>query len=234
MNKRLSLLSAIAATVFLSACGGGGSDSPSTPGGISAPPATTTSFTRSAAWTFALPASGTSLCYDVDTQSEVAGCTGTAWDLKITSSGSTATLWTNSGTSGTGKGGAFGGPFDHTWTELSTWLNGTTDPVNGAIPSTVFFADSASGVFSGTNDIGSAVYDTAWVERPTTCSIRTTASSSSPPTTPRRTRRAPRAPRCSSFRSPATTGGYGWHDLRLSVHPLGRHGRAKRGEGRPC
>ncbi len=70
----------------------------------------TSSFTQTAEWTFTLPAAGTSLCYDFNTKAEVAGCTGTGWDLKVTSSGLTGTLWSNSGTSGTGGGGVFGSP----------------------------------------------------------------------------------------------------------------------------
>lgn len=161
--KRLSLLTAMAASVFLSGCGGDSSPAPAPPQTPPPPPAPapapTSAFTRSATWSFVLPAPGTSLCYDVDAQAEVAGCSGNAWDLKVTSSGGTATLWTNSGTSGSGNGGAFGGPFDHTWAELSTWMNGTTDPVDGALPAAVFFADSASGVFTGSNDIQSAIFE---------------------------------------------------------------------------
>lgn len=160
-TQRLSLLAALSATVFLSACGGDSAPAPAPPQTPPPAPAPTpvSAFTRSATWTFALPAPGTSLCYDADAAAEVAGCSGNAWDLKITSAGGTATLWTNSGTSGSGAGGAFGGPFDHTWTALSTWLNGTTDPVNGALPAQVFFADAASGVFTGTNDIQSAIFE---------------------------------------------------------------------------
>jgi len=156
--RRLSLLTACAATVFLSACGGDSSPAPApTPPAPAPTPAS--AFTQSATWTFALPAPGDSLCYDVDAKAEVPGCGGTAWDLKVTSTGAAATLWTNSGTSGSGDGGAFGGPFDHTWTELSAWQDGTTDPVNGAIPATLFFPDAASGVFTGTNDIQSAAFE---------------------------------------------------------------------------
>lgn len=106
-----------------------------------------------------MPASGSAICYDFNAKAEVADCSGNAWDLKVKGSGMTATLWTNSGTSGTGAGGAFGGPFDHTWAELQTWQNATTDPKSGAIPGTLFFRDAASGVFSGTNDIASAVFE---------------------------------------------------------------------------
>lgn len=157
-------LGAAALALTLAACGGGGDDSStttagSTGGGTTTPPASTSAFTQSAEWTFTLPANGSSICYDFNSKAVVAGCTGTNWDLKVKSSGMSATLWTNSGTSGTGNGGAFGTPFDHTWTALSAWKNATIDPVNGTLPATVFLKDSASGVFSGTNDIASAAFE---------------------------------------------------------------------------
>lgn len=159
-------LGIIALAAALSACGGGGGDdsastTPSTGGGggTTTPPASTSAFTQTAQWTFTLPATGVSLCYDFNAKAEVPGCTGTAWDLKITSGGRTGTLWSNSGTSGTGGGGVFGNPLTHTWTALSAWKNGTTDPVNGALPATVFLKDSASGVFTSTNSITSAAFE---------------------------------------------------------------------------
>ncbi|CAG2158546.1 HmuY family protein [Cupriavidus numazuensis] len=163
-----STLGAIMMALALAACGGGGDDTGSSNSGNSGNSGnngnsgntgTTSAFTQSAKWTFALPASGSTVCYDFNAKAEVANCSGNAWDLKVKSSGMTGSLWTNSGTSGSGGGGAFGGPFDHTWAELQTWQNATTDPKSGAIPSTLFFKDSASGVFSGTNDIASAAFE---------------------------------------------------------------------------
>lgn len=111
----------VCACSILAACGGGGGaeeDSSPTP---------TTSFTQQATWAVTLPASGSSVCYDFNARAEVAGCAGNAWDLKLTvGSRGSASLWTNSGTSGTGAGGAFGGPFDHTWTELQSYTDATT------------------------------------------------------------------------------------------------------------
>ncbi len=168
MNRiSASTLGAIAMALLLAACGGGGDDAGTggnpgdngNSGNNGNNGGTTSAFTQSATWTFALPASGGAICYDFNTRAEVANCSGNAWDLKVKSSGKTASLWTNSGTSGNGAGGAFGGPFDHTWAELRTWQNATTDPKSGAIPSTLFFKDSASGVFSGTNDIASAAFE---------------------------------------------------------------------------
>ncbi|WP_066741771.1 HmuY family protein [Cupriavidus sp. D384] len=172
-RRPLGALGAAALALMLAACGGGdgggttttgstsgGTSGGSTGGGTGTTPASTSAFTQTAEWTFALPAAGNSLCYDFNSKAETA-CTGTAWDLKIKTDtgGRTAKLWTNSGTSGTGTGGAFGSPFDHTWTALAGWKNATIDPVNGALPATVFLKDSASGVFASTNDIGSAVFE---------------------------------------------------------------------------
>ena len=154
-RKPLAIAAATLASILLTACGGGGGDD-DTPAPAPGP---TSAFTKSANWTFVLPANGSSACYDFDTAAEVAGCAGTAWDLKVTSGGRSATLWTNSGTSGPGKGGAFGGPFDHGWAALSAWKDATMDPVDGAMPDAVYFKDSASGVFSGSNAIGSAVFE---------------------------------------------------------------------------
>lgn len=171
MKKRiLATLAAAAVATTLVACGGGGggsdttttSTTPTTPDTTTTQPVSDNKFTSSGTWTFALPATaGATLCYDFDNKVQVADCSGTAWDLKVKSSGTTGSFWTNSGISGTGRGGAFGGPFDHTWADLQTWKNGTTDPTGGALPSTVFLADSASSIFTGTNDIQSAAFEYA-------------------------------------------------------------------------
>lgn len=167
-RRALGALSIIALAATLAACGGGGDDggTATTPptsggGGVVAPPTVTptSSFTQTAEWTFTLPAAGTSLCYDFNTKAEVAGCTGTGWDLKVTSSGLTGTLWSNSGTSGTGGGGVFGSPLANTWADLSTWKNATIDPVNGTLPAAVFLKDSAAGVFANSNSISSAAFE---------------------------------------------------------------------------
>ncbi len=146
--------------LLLGGCGGG-SDDPASPVSDSppAPPAAGSKFTASATWTVALPPAGQSICYDFDAAAEVADCTGSNWDLKLQSGGRSASLWTNSGVSGSGQGGAFGGPFDHTWSELATWTDATVDPVDGPMPAAVYFKDSAEGVFAGTNAIGVAAFE---------------------------------------------------------------------------
>ncbi len=154
--KPASAFGTIVLTMTLAACGGGEDGGTPTP---TPPPVTNPGFTQSATWSVVLPAAGNSLCYDFNAKAVVADCTGKAWDLKLKSSGRTSTFWTNSGTSGTGEGGAFGGPFDHSWAELQKWENATTDPVAGAIPSTLFFKDAASGVFTGSNEIASTAFE---------------------------------------------------------------------------
>ncbi len=155
---------AMTMAMALTACGGGddagGTTSPVVPP-IAPTTPVTAGFTESAEWNMVLPAAGQSLCYDFNAKAEVADCAGTAWDLKVKSGGRTATFWTNSGSSGTGAGGAFGGPFDHGWAELQAWKNATTDPQAGAIPATLFFSDAASGVFTGSNEIASTAFEYA-------------------------------------------------------------------------
>ncbi len=157
-TRSIPALGVAALTLLLAACGGGGGSDDTPP-----PAGDDNKFTQSGEWQFALPASGSEVCYDFDAKAEVAGCTGSAWDIKVKSGGRTATLWSNSGTSsadGSGKGGAFGGPFDHTWEELLAWQNGTTDPVSGdVIPANVFLADSVASVFTGSNGIQSSAFE---------------------------------------------------------------------------
>lgn len=156
MQKNMTYpLSAALVAVLLAGCGGGGGGDPV----VTPPVENTNKFTQSAEWKFALPAAGTSVCYDFNTKSEVAGCVGNTWDIKVKSGGRTAELFTNSGSSGTGAGGAFGSPFVHTWTNLLTWKNALTDPTSGAIPATLYAADSAKNAFAGSNSIQSAAFE---------------------------------------------------------------------------
>lgn len=152
-------LSAVFVAVLLAGCGGGGGDGGSDP--VVTPPVVenTNKFTQSATWSFALPAAGSSVCYDFDAKAQVANCAGNTWDIKVKSGGRTAELFTNSGSSGTGAGGAFGSPFVHTWTNLLAWKNALTDPTSGAIPATLYAADAAKNTFSGSNSIQSAAFE---------------------------------------------------------------------------
>lgn len=167
MKKRyLASLMLACAVMTLAACGGGGDGTPGpgNPGGGGTSPPSDGSghtFSEHAEWTFALPAKGDALCYDIDSRQEVACDDDDQWDLKVLGDGSSASFWTNSGVSGPGQGGAFGGPFDHSWAELQQWQSALVDPGpdGGEIPPQAFSTDQSSGVFTGTNDIQSAAFE---------------------------------------------------------------------------
>ncbi|MGN5476079.1 hypothetical protein ACTMU2_00825 [Cupriavidus basilensis] len=83
MNRiSASTLGAIAMALLLAACGGGGDDAGTggnpgdngNSGNNGNNGGTTSAFTQSATWTFALPASGSAICYDFNTRAEVANC----------------------------------------------------------------------------------------------------------------------------------------------------------------
>lgn len=166
MNTRsIKHLLAVLATATLAACGGGGSDT-EVPPVIVVPPVVETpaasKFTQTATWTATLPAAGLSVCYDFNAKAEVAGCAGTAWDIKLKSGagGRSAEFSTNSGVSGSGTGGAFGSPFTHTWANLLTWKDALLDPASTtALPATAYVADASKNVFTGANAIQSAAFE---------------------------------------------------------------------------
>lgn len=150
------LLPLLCASWILAACGGGGGEEASDP---DPSPTPASAFTQQATWTVTPPAGGTSVCYDFNARVEVPGCSGNAWDVKLTGSARGPSLWTNSGTSGSGAGGAFGSPFDHTWSALQAWTSATTDPSGNVLPSTVYQTDGARSVFTGSNGIQSAAFE---------------------------------------------------------------------------
>lgn len=159
-TRTFKLLSVALAAATLAACGGGGGGS--SDGDTTTPPTGASKFTQNATWAFTLPAAGRSVCYDFDTKAEVAGCTGTAWDVKVVSGGRSAELFTNSGPSsagGSGTGAAFGSPHTHTWTNLLTWKDALTDPAGGAVPAAAYTADTAKSAFTGSNAIQSAAFE---------------------------------------------------------------------------
>lgn len=157
LSRPFKYLPVALAALALTACGGGSDDDSSGNGGGTTTPATS-KFTQSATWTFTLPAAGSSVCYDFDAKAEAA-CTGTQWDVKVVSGGRSAELFTNSGPSGSGQGGAFGNPFTHTWTNLLTWNDALTDPTGGAIPASLYAADTAKSAFTGSNAIQAAAFE---------------------------------------------------------------------------
>lgn len=159
MNTRFfKYLPVAVAVMSLAACGGGGSDSSDGTDDGGSTPVVTNKFTQSATWKVVLPATGESVCYDFDAKAEAA-CSGSTWDVKLVSGGRSAELFTNSGPSGSGQGGAFGTPFAHTWTDLLKWEDALVDPTGGAIPATLYAADTAKSVFAGTNEIQVAAFE---------------------------------------------------------------------------
>lgn len=142
--QRLAI--AFSVSVLSLALAGCGSDSDggssSNGGGVTTPPATMT-FSQSATWAIDSTQPGAN-CYDFDVQKEVS-CEGTTWDIKFDNQSRSVQLWSNSGTSGQGKGGVFG-LLD--WSNLSQYTNATTDPETKRDISSHYLADSSASVFS--------------------------------------------------------------------------------------
>jgi hypothetical protein len=156
------VLTGFAVTLLLSACGGSEeaavAPTPTPPPKPTPAPAPVSSFTKTATWDLAFEAKGGELCFDIDTQ-KAADCAGDTWDFKAKDDGRSTSFFSNSGTSGAGKGGALASPFDSKWADLKKWLNGMTDPVNGALDANSYIKDFAEGVFTGTNGIKSAAFE---------------------------------------------------------------------------
>lgn len=162
-------VAAVGAACLLAACGGGGGGDDSSSGGGgggSTPPVQTDKFS-SKGNKLDVPTAVGSYCFDLDKPgSETIGCDVSTWDLKVTVAAGARggagqpVFWTNSGESGTGKGGALGGPADNTWSDLQKIQNGTVDPATGqTLPDRAFLTDGVSGAFTGTNAIGSATFE---------------------------------------------------------------------------
>lgn len=147
--KRLAFaISSCLLALSLTACGGGSDgnsnnndDKPADPGNDNPP--TQMTFSKSATWTVDSSKPG-KICYDFDTQAEV-GCDSQVWDLKFDNQGRSIKLWSNSGSSGTGKGGVFG---LMNWSDLKTYTNGTQDPQSGRDISMHYQADKSASIFS--------------------------------------------------------------------------------------
>ncbi|MFC7421462.1 HmuY family protein [Iodobacter arcticus] len=153
--------SLFAMTLLLSACGGS-DDATVAPTPVPKPtpaPTPVSGFTKTATWDVAFEAkAGGELCFDIDTQ-KAADCTSDTWDVKAKDDGRSTSFFTNSGTSGAGKGGAVASPLDAKWADLKKWLNGMADPISGALDANSYIKDFAEGVFTGTNPIKSAAFE---------------------------------------------------------------------------
>lgn len=104
-------------------------------------PAGTSQFTSTAEFTTTV-ASGSEACFDFDGNQTV-DCASAEWDLKLGVAGRSFYLRTNSGVSGSGKGGALG-PW--TWDELKDYQSATTDP-GGSNLTFLYTADYTGGIF---------------------------------------------------------------------------------------
>jgi len=107
------------------------------------PPASSAAFSQSATWTVTDFAPGTVSCYDFDTQKADA-CSSDTWDIKLENQARGIKLWSNSGDSGTGKGGVFG-LID--WSDLSRYTNATQDPDTSRDITMHYNADRSGGIF---------------------------------------------------------------------------------------
>ena len=131
-------------SLLLAACGGGGGSDNSTGGGTTTPPVTNTDlFTVKAKEWKIEPTVNTSYCYDIDTQTPIT-CEGSDWDVKFAMGTRTPALFTNSGVSGSGTGGALYSPFNATWENLIKEKDATQ---GGSLPAAVWIADSYSNAF---------------------------------------------------------------------------------------
>lgn len=149
MKQPLHILTLTTLAILMSACGGGGgNDNSSNPPSPETPTVNKDLFTiKSKLWSIQ-PQANNSYCYDIDTQSEIS-CEKTDWDLKFAMGSRTPALFTNSGVSGSGNGGALYSPFNAQWSTLSQEKNATQ---NGGIPSTAWIVDSYSNAFMDTQN----------------------------------------------------------------------------------
>lgn len=149
LNPHFAKLFALSSlSILLAACGGGGDGGNSSGDNTTAPITNPDLFTiKGKTWTIQ-PTSNTSYCYDIDAQTEIA-CTATDWDLKFAMGTRTPLLFTNSGVSGSGNGGALYSPFDGKWDVLSKELDATQ---KGALPSSAWLVDGYSNAFMDTSN----------------------------------------------------------------------------------
>ncbi len=151
LTTHLTRLFTVSTLGFLLAACGGGSDNNSNSGGSITPPVTNKDlFTVKGKEWVIQPSSNTSYCYDIDTQAQIT-CEGTDWDLKFAMGTRTPVLFTNSGVSGSGNGGALYSPFDGKWDTLSKELDATQQ---GTLPSAAWLVDGYSNAFMDTANGG--------------------------------------------------------------------------------
>lgn len=143
--KRKPLILAMATGILslsLIACGGNDDSSgDSNDGGVTTPPVSSTSFSKTATWEVTDFSAGTTSCYDFDAQA-ANDCSDNSWDIKLENQARGIKLWSNSGDSG--AGGVFG-LMD--WSDLSKYKNGTQDPDTGVDITMHYNEDRSGGIF---------------------------------------------------------------------------------------
>ncbi len=102
----------------------------------------TDQFATTATFIAHVDAAGGEDCFDFDSDSSVA-CDSADWDLKVEIDGRNWNLWTNSGVSGDGSGGAFG-PF--TSVEAAEYTAGHISPDSTPIDNH-YLSDMSAGIF---------------------------------------------------------------------------------------
>lgn len=106
-------------------------------------PTTSGGFSQTAIWSVTDLADNAVSCFDFESQAAIS-CDNTAWDIKFENQARAPKLWSNSGDSGTGKGGVFG-LMD--WSDLKTYKNGTQDPITGRDITMHYNDDKSGGIF---------------------------------------------------------------------------------------
>ena len=102
----------------------------------------TSQFTDTATFNALIGPAGGEICFDFNSDSEV-DCNDTSWDLKAEVIGRNWNLWTNSGVTAAGNGGAFG---PHDTATADTYTSGTIAPGGQSIV-TLYVEDISAGIF---------------------------------------------------------------------------------------
>ncbi len=147
LSTYLMMLTSCTLAMSLTACGGDSGSTTTTASSSSnssSTTLTTTGFSTSVDWVIDSTNVGT-VCYDFDLQAEVNCTTSNTWDIKFDNQARSVKLWSNSGTSGTGKGGVFG-LID--WQDLKQFTNATQDPLSQRNIAHHYQADSSATIFS--------------------------------------------------------------------------------------
>lgn len=110
---------------------------------FSVQPQDATQFTHSATFETQIASTGGESCFDFDNDTSTS-CQETDWDLKLEIADRAITLWTNSGVTASGAGGAFG-PQN---TQTATAYNSATISPTGDNIEFHYAQDSSAGLFS--------------------------------------------------------------------------------------